>query len=169
MSNAIMRIEEEAMIRGRPLEGLRLTVQENNQLVEWARRRRTAQALALRARIVLACGEQLPNREVARRLRVTPQTVGKWRSRFVARRLDGLLDEPRPGAPRRIDDAMVEAVIAKTLEDKPRNATHWSTRAMARAAGVSQSAVVRIWHAWCCAWTKRARSRRSIAPSRFCR
>ena len=124
------------MIRGRPLEGLRLTVQENNQLVEWARRRRTAQALALRARIVLACGEQLPNREVARRLRVTPQTVGKWRSRFVARRLDGLLDEPRPGAPRRIDDAMVEAVIAKTLEDKPRNATHWSTRAMARAAGV---------------------------------
>ena len=125
------------MIRGRPLEGLRLTVQENNQLVEWARRRRTAQALALRARIVLACGEQLPNREVARRLRVTPQTVGKWRSRFVAR-----------GAPRRIDDAMVEAVIAKTLEDKPRNATHWSTRAMARAAGVSQSAVVRIWHAF---------------------
>jgi transposase len=136
------------MTRGRSLEELRLTMQENDRLTEWARRRKTAQALALRARIVLACADQLPNREVARSLRITPQTVGKWRSRFIARRLDGLLDEPRPGAPRRIEDATVEAVIAKTLEDKPRNATHWSTRAMARAAGVSQSAVVRIWRAF---------------------
>jgi transposase len=127
---------------------LTLSVEENNQLVEWARRRKTAQALALRARIVLGCAQQLPNREIARRLRITPQTVGKWRSRFVAKRLDGLLDEPRPGAPRQINDARVEAVIAKTLEEKPRNATHWSTRSMAKAAGVSQSAVVRIWHAF---------------------
>jgi transposase len=136
------------MARGRPLERLTLSVEENNQLVEWARRRKTAQALALRARIVLGCAQQLPNREIARRLRITPQTVGKWRSRFVAKRLDGLLDEPRPGAPRQINDAMVEAVIAKTLEEKPRNATHWSTRSMAKAASVSQSAVVRIWHAF---------------------
>jgi transposase len=136
------------MARGRPLERLTLSVEENNQLVEWARRRKTAQALALRARIVLGCAQQLPNREIARRLRITPQTVGKWRSRFVAKRLDGLLDEPRPGAPRQINDARVEAVIAKTLEEKPRNATHWSTRSMAKAAGVSQSAVVRIWHAF---------------------
>ena len=136
------------MARGRPLERLTLSVEENNQLVEWARRRKTAQALALRARIVLGCAQQLPNREIARRLRITPQTVGKWRSRFVAKRLDGLLDEPRPGAARQINDAMVEAVIAKTLEEKPRNATHWSTRSMAKAASVSQSAVVRIWHAF---------------------
>src|SRR5512132_4340347 len=108
------------MARGRPLERLTLSVEENNQLVEWARRRKTAQALALRARIVLGCAQQLPNREIARRLRITPQTVGKWRSRFVAKRLDGLLDEPRPGAPRQINDARVEAVIAKTLEEKPR-------------------------------------------------
>ncbi|MGH8718928.1 MAG: helix-turn-helix domain-containing protein, partial [Burkholderiales bacterium] len=107
------------MSRGPKLEDVSLTVQENHQLVEWTRRGSTAQALALRARIVLAAAQGLPNREVARRARVTPQTVGQWRSRFVERRLDGLLDEPRPGAPRKIGDAKVEALIAKTLHEKP--------------------------------------------------
>jgi len=93
------------MGRGRPLPELVLNIEENNQLVQWARRRTTAQALALRSRIILACAQPLPNQEVALRLRVTPQMVGKWRSRFVAHRLDGLLDEPRPGAPRKLGDA----------------------------------------------------------------
>lgn len=136
------------MARGRALEKLTLTMQENNQLLEWSRRGKTAQALALRSRVVLLSAQGLPNREVARRLRVTPQTVGKWRGRFLERGLDGLLDEPRPGAPRQIGDAKVEAVIAKTLHETPRNATHWSTRAMAKASGLSQSAVVRIWRAF---------------------
>ena len=136
------------MSRGPKLEGLSLTMQENNQLIEWTRRGSTAQALALRARIVLAAAQGLPNREVARRTRVTPQTVGKWRSRFTERRLDGLLDEPRPGAPRKIGDAKVEALIAKTLHEKPRNATHWNSRAMAKAMGVSQTSVVRVWRAF---------------------
>lgn len=136
------------MSRGPELEGLSLTMQENNQLIEWTRRASTAQALALRARIVLAAAQGLPNREVARRTRVTAQTVGKWRSRFVERRLDGLLDEPRPGAPRKIGDAKVEALIAKTLHEKPRNATHWNSRAMAKAMGVSQTSVVRVWRAF---------------------
>jgi FixJ family two-component response regulator len=85
------------MARGQPLLPLALSVEENNQLIEWTRRRKTSQALALRSRIILAFAQPLPNREVATRLQITPQTVGKWRSRFVARRLDGLLDEPRPG------------------------------------------------------------------------
>lgn len=136
------------MGRGRALEALTLSVEENNRLVEWTRRHRTAQALALRARIVLGCAQGAANREVARRLRVTPQTVGKWRSRFLEQRLDGLLDEPRPGAPRQIGDAQVEAVIAKTLHEKPRNATHWSSRAMAKASGLSQTSVMRVWHAF---------------------
>ncbi|MGH8459281.1 MAG: IS630 family transposase [Nevskiales bacterium] len=136
------------MRRGPKLEELSLTMHENNQLVEWARRGSTAQALALRARIVLAAAQGLPSREVARRTRVTAQTVGKWRRRFIARRLDGLLDEPRPGAPRRIGDAKVEALITKTLHEKPRNATHWNSRAMAKAMGVSQTSVVRVWRAF---------------------
>ncbi len=136
------------MARGRALEELKLSVEENNQLVEWARRGKTAQALALRSKIVLAAAKGLANREVARRERVTPQTAGKWRSRFLERRLDGLLDEPRPGAPRQIGDDKVEALIAKTLHEKPRNATHWSSRAMAKASGLTQTAVVRIWHAF---------------------
>jgi len=136
------------MRRGPKLEEVSLTVQENNQLVEWARRGSTAQALATRARIVLAAAEGLPSREVARRARVTPQTVCKWRNRFLERRLDGLLDEPRPGAPRKIGDAKVEALIAKTLHEKPRNATHWDSRTMAKTMGMSQTSVVRIWHAF---------------------
>ena len=114
----------------------------------WARRPTTAQALALRCRIVLACAEGLSNVEVADRLGVSRMTVGKWRSRFVSDRLDGLHDEPRPGGPRSIGDDDVERVIVKTLEETPRDATHWSTRSMAQAAGMSQSAVSRIWRAF---------------------
>jgi transposase len=101
------------------------------------------QALALRCRIVLACAEGATNSEVAARLGVSRSTVAKWRSRFVERRLDGLHDEPRPGGPRKIIDADVERVIVKTLEETPRDATHWSTRSMAAATGMSQSAVSR--------------------------
>ena len=100
------------MKRGRPLPELVLSVAENNQLVEWTRRHKTSQALALRSRIILACAQNVTNGEVAQRCRTTPQTVGKWRSRFVARRLDGLLDEPRPGTPRTLGDARVERLIA---------------------------------------------------------
>ena len=113
-----------------------------------ARRRTTAQALALRARIVLACAAGDPNQVVARKLGVTPQTVCKWRARFIAQRLDGLRDEPRPGVPRSIDDAKVEAVIVATLETMPQGTTHWSSRGMARSSGISTSSVQRIWRAF---------------------
>lgn len=136
------------MRRGPKLKEISLSAQENNQLVEWTRRSSTAQALAMRARIVLAAAEGLPSAEVARRTRVTPQTVCKWRQRFLERRLEGLLDEPRPGAPRTIDDAKIEALIAKTLHEKPRNTTHWDSRSMAKTMGVSQTSVVRIWRAF---------------------
>ncbi|MGZ9013097.1 MAG: IS630 family transposase, partial [Burkholderiales bacterium] len=135
-------------MRGRPLPQLTLTVEENNRLVEWARRRTTAQALALRARIVLACAQGATNTEVSERMRVTLQTVGKWRRRFVAQRLDGLLDAPRPGQPRKITDAKVEEVLAMTLERRPQQATHWSTRLMAKATGLNQTAIFRIWQAF---------------------
>ena len=130
---------------GRPLPQLTLTVEENNRLVEWARRRTTAQALALRARIVLACAQGATNTEVSERLRVTLQTVGKWRQRFIDQRLDGLLDAPRPGQPRKITDAKVEEVLAMTLERRPKEATHWSTRLMAKADGLEPDGYSRIW------------------------
>lgn len=139
---------EVAMRRGRPKPVLTLTDDEREKLQSWARRGTTAQRLALRAKIILACVEHPLNKDVAKRLRVRAATVGKWRSRFLARRLDGLTDEPRPGAPRKISDAAVEAVVTRTLETKPRNATHWSTRDMARVSGLSQTAIVRIWHAF---------------------
>ena len=104
-----------------------------------------SQALALRARIVLDCAQGTTNGEVAQSLRITPQTVGKWRSRFVVRRLDGLLDEPRPGAPRKVGDAEIERLIATTLNQAPRDATHWSTRSLAKKLGLSQSTVSRVW------------------------
>jgi transposase len=135
-------------MRGRPKPELVLSQAERDQLTAWTLRRKTAQALALRARIVLACAQGTENKVVAERQRVTPQTVSKWRTRFVEQRLDGLLDAPRPGAPRSIDDARVDAVIAKTLESKPQGATHWSTRTMARTMQVSQTAVSRIWRAF---------------------
>ena len=136
------------MRRGPRLEPITLTAEEHNQLVEWTRRHKTSQALAMRARVVLASQQDRSNREIAEQLRVTPQTVGKWRTRFMSKRLDGLLDEPRPGAPRTIGDTVVERVIAKTLHEKPRDATHWSSRTMAKASGLSQTAVVRIWRAF---------------------
>lgn len=135
-------------MRGRPKVELKLTEAERQQLQAWTRRRKTAQALALRSRIVLACAKGLDNLSVADELDVTPQTVSKWRGRFVRERLDGLSDAPRPGAPRTVQDADVEAVITRTLESKPKDATHWSTRAMAKQAGLSQSTISRIWRAF---------------------
>jgi len=136
------------MARGRPKKAVVLSPPERRRLEGWARRHKTAQALALRAKIVLRCAEGIENQAVARALAVTPQTVSKWRNRFLARRIDGLLDEPRPGAPRRITDEDVERVIRKTLEETPRGATHWSTRSMAKASGLTQTAVSRIWRAF---------------------
>jgi transposase len=130
------------------LKPLTLTDDERAKLEAWARRPKTAQRLALRAKIVLAAAAGRSNTEIAADLRITMPTVGKWRQRFRDDRLEGLADEPRPGAPRGITDAQVEEVITRTLESKPENATHWSTRGMARAAGLSQSAVVRIWRAF---------------------
>jgi transposase-like protein len=114
-------------------EPIILSAEENTRLVEWTRRHKTSQALALRARIVLACQQDLSNRDIGRQVHATAQTVGKWRRRFQSARLEGLLDEPRPGAPRTIGDEKVERVIAKTLHETPREATHWSSRLMARA------------------------------------
>jgi transposase len=127
---------------------IELAESEREQLESWSRRHTSAQALALRARIVLAAAAGLNNTEVAARLGVKRDTVRKWRGRFVADRLDGLLDEPRPGQPRKITDAQVEEVIVKTLETTPKDATHWSTRSMARQVGLNQSAVHRIWKAF---------------------
>jgi transposase len=127
---------------------LTLTAEERDTLERWARRRTTAQAIALRARIVLASAAGKTNTAIARETRVKKQTVGKWRGRFLAKRLDGLLDEPRPGAPRKITDADVERVVTLTLESTPRDATHWSTRSMAAKAGLSQTAISRIWRAF---------------------
>ncbi|NUX58480.1 IS630 family transposase [Paraburkholderia youngii] len=133
---------------GRPKAGLVLSEAEREQLTALTMRRKTAQAAALRARIMLACADGIDNKTVAAKLRVTQQTVSKWRARYVAHRLDGLLDAPRPGAPRTIDDTRVDAVIAKTLESVPTGATHWSTRTMAREMDLSQTAVSRIWRAF---------------------
>ena len=133
---------------GRPIPPLSLTDEERGMLEQWTRRPTTAQALALRARIILACGVGKTNTAVAQELRVTGATVGKWRRRFGEQRLEGLLDEPRPGAPRTVDDATVERVVALTLESRPRDATHWSTRSMAAEVGLSKNTVQRIWHAF---------------------
>jgi transposase len=121
---------------------------ERAQLEVWARRPSSAQGLAQRSRIVLACADGSTSSEVARRLSLAVGTVRKWRTRFVADRLDGLLDEPRPGRPRTVSDEQVEAVITTTLESSPRDATHWSTRSMAGELGLTQSAVSRIWRAF---------------------
>jgi transposase len=135
--------------RGRPKAPLTLSDVERETLRQWARRPRTAQALALRARIVLACAQGKTNKDVAAELGIWPQQVTKWRARFVARRLEGLADEPRPGAARKITDEQVEAVIVKTLEEAPTGGdTHWSTRSMAKAAGLNQTAISRIWRAF---------------------
>jgi len=125
-----------------------LSEAERAELKQLSSRRKTAQALALRARIVLECAQGLENREVAASLGVAKNTVGKWRRRFAEQRMDGLHDEPRCGAPRSIEDAGIEAVIVKTLESLPENATHWSSRGMAKVSGISVSSVQRIWRAF---------------------
>ena len=132
----------------RPKSELTRTDDERQKLTTWANRPKSSQRLALRARIVRACAEEPINKAVAARLKVCGATVGTWSNRFVAKRLDGLVDDPRPGAPRTVSDADVERVVTRTLETKPANATPWSTRDMARAAGLSQSAVSRIWRAF---------------------
>jgi transposase len=136
------------MRTGRPKAALVLSVEQREQLETLVRRRTTAQALALRARIILACADGGHNTQVAERLGVFRQTVGRWRSRFIQSGVDGLLDEPRPGAPRKISDAAVENVVTLTLESKPKDATHWSTRSLAKKAGLSRSSIARIWRAF---------------------
>jgi transposase len=121
---------------------------ERAQLESWARRRTSAQALALRSRIVLLADEGLNNTQIAQRLAIDVKAARRWRNRFAQLRLDGLTDEPRPGRPRTITDDKVEEVIVKTLESTPKEATHWSTRSMAKEVGLTQSAVLRIWRAF---------------------
>ena len=136
------------MRTGRPKKPLEITDEDRDKLQTIARRPKSAQAMAMRARIVLCCGEGMSNSEVAHKLRITGATVGKWRERFRKQGLDGLLDEPRVGAPRTITDRQIEQVVTKTLESMPANSTHWSTRLMAAETGLSQNAIVRIWHAF---------------------
>lgn len=133
---------------GRPKAALVLSAEERDQLQRWSRRSTSAQALALRSRIVLGCAEGLDNKQVAARERVTQQTVGKWRARFVEFRLDGLNDEPRPGRPASITGDQVEDVVVATLESTPANATHWSRAKMAERSGLSKSSIGRIWRAF---------------------
>jgi transposase len=133
---------------GRPKKPLEITTEDREKLSMVARRPKSAQAMAMRARIVLSCGQGLSNSEVARKLHITGATVGKWRERFRQLGMDGLLDEPRVGAPRKITDRQIEEVVTKTLESMPANSTHWSTRLMAEQTGLTQNAIVRIWHAF---------------------
>ena len=136
------------MRTGRPKQTLELSAEEWAKLKLLVRRPKSAQAAALRARIVLGCAQGMNNAEVASTLHITAATVCKWRQRFVENRIAGLLDEPRPGAPRKISDEQVEQVVTQTLEAMPEQSTHWSTRLMAEKTGLSQSAIVRIWHAF---------------------
>lgn len=136
------------MRAGRPKAPLVLSVEERETLESWSHRSRSAPALARRARVILACANGLDNKTVAHRSRLTQQSVGKWRRRFIEERLEGLHDEPRPGAPRRISDPEIEQVVIRTLESSPRGATHWSTREMAKAAGLSRMTISRIWRAF---------------------
>ena len=136
------------MRTGRPKQALRLTQEECDRLQSLIHRARSQPLLARRARVVLACAEGLDNKTVARKLRGSLGMVGKWRSRFLEARLEGLYDEPRPGAPRKVSDAQVEKVIIQTLESTPRGETHWSTRGLAKATGLSRMTISRIWHAF---------------------
>ncbi len=136
------------MRTGRPKQPLILTEEERDRIESLAHRARTQPLLARRARIVLACAEGMDNKTVARRLRASLGMVGKWRARFLKARLEGLYDEPRPGAPRTVSDAQVEQVVVQTLESTPRGETHWSTRGLAKATGLSRMTISRIWHAF---------------------
>jgi transposase len=133
---------------GRPVPTLLLTNEERDALRTWTRQLKCPQALALRARVVLLCADGLSNTETAAELHITIQTVGKWRQRFIDKRLDGLLDEPRPGTPRRLSQAGVDRVPGLTLESTPAKADHWSTRTLAEASGLSRASVHRIWRAF---------------------
>ena len=132
--------------RGRPTSPVELSSEERQTLERWARRPGTAQSLAMRTRIVLACAEGKTSQAVAREVGTSPQTVCKWRGRFQRDRLEGLADEYRSGVPPTITTEMVERVLIKTLEERPRDATQWSTRGMAKEVGLSPSSVHRIWH-----------------------
>ena len=136
------------MRTGRPKQPLILTEEERERLQSLAHRARSQALLARRARVVLACGEGLDNQAVAKKLRCSLGMVGKWRARFLKDRLEGLYDEPRPGAPRKIGDDQVEKVIIQTLESTPRGQTHWSTRGLAEATGFSRMTISRIWRAF---------------------
>ena len=133
---------------GRPLAPLHLTESDREMLERWTRRHKSANALAVRARIVLASARGESNIDIAGRLGLTQHTVGKWRARYVARGLGGLLDEPRPGAPRTVSDEDVDRVVTLTLETVPEDATHRTTRALAQRTGLSQSTISRIWRAF---------------------
>lgn len=136
------------MRRGRPIPPLVLTPEERQTLVGWTRRRTTARSLAARARIVLACAEGRPSTAIAAALGLRPQTVGKWRRRFLATRADGLADAPRQGAPRTVTDAAIKRVVSLTVNSTPRDSNRWSTRAMAQRTGLSRSTVHRIWRSF---------------------
>jgi transposase len=136
------------MRTGRPKKPLVLTADEHERLGALAHRARIQPALARRARVVLACGGGLDNQSVAKKLRCSRRMVGKWRARFLKARLEGLYDEPRPGAPRKVSDTQVEQVVVRTLETTPRGQTHWSTRGLARATGLSRMTISRIWRAF---------------------
>ena len=125
-----------------------LSESDREQLLAWSRRPKTAQALASRSRIIIAAADGYSNAEIAEDVGVSPVTVSKWRNRFAESGLDGLADAPRSGAPRKISDQDVERVLAKTIEEKPKNATHWTSRTMAAATGMSQSSISRIWRAF---------------------
>lgn len=134
--------------RGRPRQPLTVTDEEREVLERWSRRPKSPHSIAQRARIVLLAADDMSNKDVAAKVGVNPATVLKWRKRFLERRLDGLIDEPRPGAPRSIGDDEVEAVVVRTLEETPADATHWSTRDLAKKVGMSPSSVGRIWRAF---------------------
>jgi transposase len=133
---------------GRPTPALLLTKAERDALQAWTRQPKCPQVLALRARVILLCANGRSNTETAAELRITLQTVGKWRQRFIDKRLDGLLDEPRSGTPRRLSEADVERVLGLTLESTPSHGDYWSTRSLAEASGISRASVHRIWRAF---------------------
>jgi transposase len=136
------------MRTGRPVAAVSVTAEQRLELERWSRRPKTAQALAMRSRIILLAAQGGSNKSIAQKLATTPHTVGKWRKRFQSAGNDGLLDEPRPGTSRKLSDRQVELVLARTLESQPEAATHWSTRDMAKACGLSQSTISRIWRAF---------------------
>ena len=135
-------------MRGRPKKTLTLTEAEKARLQAWTRRPKSSQRLATRSRIVLACAKGYSNKKVAEKIGICAATVGKWRERFRVHRLEGLIDEPRPGAPRKVSDDQVEEVVTKTLESTPKGSTHWSTRSMAKEVGLGSTTIHRIWRAF---------------------